>query len=40
MKAVIERQALSAVAEGVICDNNESGEVKTFLSQTLCTGQR
>ncbi len=37
MKVFVEGQALSVVAEN---DDNESDEVKEFLSRTLCTGQR
>ena len=40
MNAFLERPVLSAVAESVIYDKNESDEVKAFLDRTLCTGQR
>ena len=40
MNAFLERPVLSAVAESVMYDKNESDEVKAFLDRTLCTGQR
>jgi hypothetical protein len=40
MRAFSEKQALSIIAEGVICNEDESDEVKGFLDQTLHTGQR